>query len=89
MTLDQIRPNLVPRGSVFPEPVLIVTATPVGKSIRIIGIGQRTNQAYQPILTEDQLAHLGVENGAEISSAFGRTGHTFVTARWKKGDSRT
>lgn len=66
MTLDQIRPNLVVTGPLFPEPVLIVTATPVGRSIRIIGIGQRTNQAYQPILTTDQLAHLEIENGSEL-----------------------
>lgn len=74
MTLDQLRPNTVVRGPLFPEPVQVVAVTPIGSSVRLIGIGQRTNQAYQPILTSDQLAHLEIDGASE---AFDGEAHLF------------
>ena len=65
MTADQLKPNLILRGSLFPEAVLVLTTLPLGDSIKIIGQGLRTNQVYQPILTASQLESLEVSPETE------------------------
>ena len=60
MTVDQLKPNLILQGSLFPEAVLVLTTLSLGDSVKIIGQGLRTNQVYQPILTAAQLATLEV-----------------------------
>ena len=65
MTADQLKPNLILQGSLFPEAVLVLTTLPLGESVKIIGQGLRTNQVYQPILTAAQLATLEVSPETE------------------------
>lgn len=65
MTWDQLKPNLVLRGAVFPEPVKVITTVPLGDSVKVIGHGLQTNQVYQPILTREQLAILEISPETE------------------------
>ncbi len=58
MQVDQLKPGIVLRGSIFSEPVKVLTVMPIGKSIKLIGQGLNTNQVHQPILTIKQLAEL-------------------------------
>jgi superfamily II DNA or RNA helicase len=58
MTLEQLKPGSTVRGTLFPEPVQVITTIPMGASIKLIGTGVRTNQTYQPVLTVAQIAQL-------------------------------
>lgn len=58
MTRDQLQPNVVVRGSLFPEPVQVITTIEMGGSIKLIGTGVKSNQTYQPILDDHQIAQL-------------------------------
>ncbi|PSB29582.1 DEAD/DEAH box helicase, partial [Chlorogloea sp. CCALA 695] len=58
MQVEQLKPGIVLRGSIFSEPVKVLTVMPMGKSIKLIGQGLTTNQVHQPILTIEQLAEL-------------------------------
>ena len=60
MYSNEIKPNCIVRGSIFPEPVQVILVTSIGNSIKLIGKGLTTNKVYEPILTEDQLAQLSV-----------------------------
>jgi hypothetical protein len=39
MKNDSIKPNCIVRGSIFPEPEQVILVTPVGNSIKLIGVG--------------------------------------------------
>jgi superfamily II DNA or RNA helicase len=56
--LDQLKANVVLRGSIFPEPVQVIVAVPMGESVKLIGKGLTTNQVYEPILNKEQLSQL-------------------------------
>jgi hypothetical protein len=58
MLLDQLRPNIIVRGPIFPEPVQVIVAIPMGTSVKLIGKGLNTNQVHEPILSAEQLAQL-------------------------------
>jgi superfamily II DNA or RNA helicase len=58
MNIDQLKPNLVIRGALFPEPVQVITTILLGESVKLIGHGLQTNQVYQSILTPEQLSFL-------------------------------
>ena len=58
MNVDQLKPNRVLRGAMFPEPVQIITTIPLGDSTKVIGHGLQTNHVYQSILTAEQLVLL-------------------------------
>jgi len=64
MPLSQkdIIPGATVRGALFPEPVEIVTATPVGTGLKIVGIGHHSNQAYQRFLSDEQIALLELDS---------------------------
>jgi SNF2 family DNA or RNA helicase len=57
---DQLKPNVIVRGPIFPEPVQVITVIPMGDKIKLIGSGVQTNQTYQSILSLAQLATLGI-----------------------------
>jgi len=46
------------RGPLFPEPVQIIVAVPMGTSVKVVGKGLRTNRVYEPVLSKEQLALL-------------------------------
>lgn len=56
--LDQLKANVVLRGSIFPEPVQVIMAVAMGESVKLIGKGLTTNQVYEPILNREQLSQL-------------------------------
>ena len=58
MQIAEIKPNLIVTGSIFPEPVKVITVVPVGDSIKLIGEGMNSGKVHQPILTEEQIAEL-------------------------------
>jgi len=60
MDCKELKPNLIVRGSILPEPIKIIATTPVGDSIKLIGEGMNTGKVHQPILTEEQIADLEV-----------------------------
>ncbi len=51
-------PGMIVRGPLFPEPVQVITALPLGTAVKLIGKGVNTNQVYEPILNAQQLALL-------------------------------
>ena len=58
MKLDQLKANVIVRGSIFPEPVQVLVVVPMGSSVKLIGTGINTNHTYQPILNAQQLEKL-------------------------------
>jgi len=58
MRIDQIKPNVVVRGPLFPEPVQVIVSIPMGTSIKLVGKGLVTGQVHEPILDADQVATL-------------------------------
>ena len=37
MKADQLKPNVIVRGPIFPEPVQVITTTPMGDSVKLVG----------------------------------------------------
>jgi len=58
LKIEQLKPNIVIRGSIFSEPVRVLTVHPMGNAVKLIGQGLNTNQVHQPILTAQQLEQL-------------------------------
>jgi superfamily II DNA or RNA helicase len=58
MLADQLKPNVIVRGPIFPEPVQVIVAIPMGTSVKLIGKGLNTNLVHEPILSPEQLAQL-------------------------------
>ena len=58
MLLDQLKPNIIVRGPIFPEPVQVIVAIPMGTSVKLVGKGLNTNRVHEPILNAKQLAQL-------------------------------
>src|SRR6201988_1044584 len=65
MLLDQLKPNIIVRGPIFPEPVQVIVAIPMGTSVKVIGRGVRTGQSYDPVLGPEQIAQLTVTGEGE------------------------
>ncbi|MEG4630133.1 DUF3883 domain-containing protein [Microcoleus sp. AR_TQ3_B6] len=53
-----MKSNVILRGSLFPEPVKVIVAVPMGDAIKLIGKGINTNQVYESILSKEHLAQL-------------------------------
>ena len=58
MLLDQLKPNIVVRGPIFPEPVQVIVVLPMGGAVKLVGKGLNTGQVHEPILNAEQLAQL-------------------------------
>jgi len=58
VTLDQLKPNVVVRGPIFPEPVQVITTSAVGTSVKLVGRGLNSNQVHASILSPEQLSQL-------------------------------
>lgn len=58
MVLDQLKPNVIVRGPIFPEPVQIIVTIQMGTSIKLVGKGLNSNLIHEPILSPEQLAQL-------------------------------
>ena len=58
MQREQLKPNAVLKGSMFPEPVQVIVAIPLGDAVKVIAKGLRTGQVHEPVLNAEQLARL-------------------------------
>lgn len=58
MQLNELKANITVYGPLFPEPVIVIIAVPMGSGVKIIGKGARSSTVYEPILNADQLALL-------------------------------
>ncbi|MEI6332131.1 MAG: helicase-related protein [Pseudanabaena sp. ELA645] len=58
MKIDQLKQGIVIRGSIFSEPVKVLTVQIMGNAVKLIGQGINTNQVHQPILTAEQISQL-------------------------------
>ena len=60
LQVTELRPNLIVRGSILPEPIKIIATVPMGDSLKLIGEGLNSGKVHQPVLTQKQLAELEV-----------------------------
>lgn len=58
MRLDQLKPNIIVRGAIFPEPVQVIVVVPMGEAVKLIGKGLTSGKVHEPILDAEQLASL-------------------------------
>src|SRR5208283_1827462 len=58
MRSEELKQNVTVYGPLFPEPVQIIIAVPMGNSVKLIGKGVRSSTVYEPILSADQLQFL-------------------------------
>ena len=58
MNIEDLKPNIIIRGPLFPEPVQVIVATPMGESVKLIGKGLNSGQVHEPILSPEQVALL-------------------------------
>src|SRR5437879_885789 len=65
MLLDRLKPNIIVRGPIFPEPVQVIVAIPMGTSVKLVGKGL-TNQVHEPILSAEQLKFLMPDALAQV-----------------------
>ena len=65
LTFEQLSAGAIIRGPILPEPVEVITAIPMGQSVKLIAKGLRTGQVHDPILSASQLAQLTVSPTTE------------------------
>jgi superfamily II DNA or RNA helicase len=65
MQREQLKPNIVLRGPLFPEPVQVIITIPLGEAVKVIAKGLRTSQVYEPVLSAEQLGRLEASPGKE------------------------
>src|SRR5438128_4592386 len=58
MNASELKPGIIIRGPVLPEPVEVLIVTPLGDVIKIVGAGQKTGQVHQRVLRLDQIQFL-------------------------------
>ena len=58
MKSEDLKPNKILRGPLFPEPVQVLVATPMGSAVKLIGKGLQTNKVFEVVLTQEKLALL-------------------------------
>ena len=57
MTIEQLKPDKMLRGPIFPEPVQIIVVVPMGDAVKLIAKGLNTSRVYEPILTPENSPH--------------------------------
>jgi superfamily II DNA or RNA helicase len=58
MKAEDLKPNKILTGPIFPEPVQIIICIPMGDAVKLVGKGVNTSKVYEPVLTPDQLLTL-------------------------------
>jgi len=58
MNASELKPGIIVRGPVLPEPIEVLVVTPLGDVIKFVGAGQKTGQVHQRVLRLDQLQFL-------------------------------
>ena len=57
---ELLAPGVIVRGPVFPEAIEIIAVIPMETSIKLFGKGLRTNQVYDPVLSQSQVDQLDI-----------------------------
>src|SRR3954453_23454922 len=65
MNANDLKPGIIVRGPVLPEPIEVLVVTPLGDVIKLTGAGQKTGQVHQRILHPEQLKLLEATPGRE------------------------
>jgi superfamily II DNA or RNA helicase len=63
---SDLKPGIIVRGLMLPEPVEVLVVTPLGDVIKIVGAGQKTGQVHQRVLRLDQLQFLEATPGHQL-----------------------
>ena len=50
MKIENLKPNIIVSGPIFPEPVQVIVATTIGESVKVIGKGLNSGQVHEPVL---------------------------------------
>jgi hypothetical protein len=58
MRAEELKANITVHGPLFPEPVQVIVALPMGSSVKLIGKGQDRQKVYERILSPQQLGEL-------------------------------
>jgi len=58
MKSEDLKPDKILCGPIFPEPVQVIVCIPMGDAVKLIAKGLNTSRVYEPILTPDQLITL-------------------------------
>lgn len=58
MKAEDLKPDKILHGPIFPEPVQVIVSLPMGGAVKLVGKGMNTSKVYEPILTPEQLATL-------------------------------
>src|SRR3989475_5904229 len=58
MNANELKPGIIVRGPVLPEPIEVLVVTLLGDVIKIVGAGQKTGQVHELILNSEQLSQL-------------------------------
>jgi hypothetical protein len=66
MQPEELKQNITVYGPLFPEPVQVIMAIPMGSSVKLIGKGVRSSTVYEPILSPER----GVSWAFHKSAAF-------------------
>ncbi|HEX9870806.1 MAG TPA: DEAD/DEAH box helicase, partial [Candidatus Tectomicrobia bacterium] len=66
MHIDQLKPNVVVRGPLFPEPIQVIVTIPMGHAVKLIGKGLTTGHVHEPILSAEQLTTLEASPETEL-----------------------
>jgi superfamily II DNA or RNA helicase len=53
-----LKPGIIVRGPMLPEPVEVLVVAPLGDVVKLTGAGQKTGQVHQRVLRGDQIALL-------------------------------
>jgi len=64
---EDLGPNTIVEGPIFPEPIEISMTVSMGESVKIIGKGLKTGRFYDPVLSSEQLETLR-KIGSEMES---------------------
>jgi superfamily II DNA or RNA helicase len=83
MHINELKPDIIVSGPLFPEPVKIIALTPMGSSIKLVGQGLHSNGLFQSILAPEQIAQLTATPTSEPFDGDGRRFRLGVEAlRW-------
>lgn len=58
--LKILKPNLIIKGRIFPEPIQIIAVVELGESVKIIGKGLHTGKVHEPILDREKIEQLEI-----------------------------
>jgi len=66
MLPEDLKPNVTVYGPLFPEPVQIIIASPMGSSVMLVGKGIRSSKVYEPILSLARIIHEGIKSEGHL-----------------------